>query len=173
LKIDFTETDLSTGGREIFRSLHTPAKRFLALQKLITPQEIDRLKVMQYTGFLKTLYWRIIRERVIAEQICCQYCGSKNQLNVHHLDYSQRGQEYRDLSCLILLCRDCHGTEHIIEKMIDKNKQATSKLLAALVQNCRAPDRPKAVLNKDYDPRVIMNLKEYGNIRGRNCGQIN
>jgi len=173
LRIDFTETDLSPGGREMFQSLHTPGKRFSALKKLITPQEVARLKVMQYEGFLKTLYWRIIREYVIAKYICCQYCKSKNQLNVHHLDYSLRGQEYRDLSCLILLCRDCHKTDHVIEKMVDDNKKATSKLLAGLVQNCRAPDRPKVVLNKNCDPRVIMNLKEYGDIRGRGYGQIN
>jgi len=172
LKIDFTETDLSPGGREIFKSLPTPAKRFIALKKIITPQEIARLAVMQYKGFLKTLYWRIIREYIIAEYKSCQYCGSKNQLNVHHLDYSQRGQEYKDLSCLILLCRACHETEHVIEKMADKNKQTASKLVAGLVQNCRAPDRPKTVINKDYDPRVIMNLKEYGDIRGRGCGCI-
>ena len=172
MRIDFTETDLSPGGREIFRSLPTPAKRFSALQKLITPQEIARLKTMQYKGFLKTLYWRIIREYVIAEYICCQYCKSKNRLNVHHLEYSQRGQEYRDLSCLILLCRDCHKTEHVIEKMTDDNKRAIQKLLAALVQQHRSPDRPKIVVNKDYDPRAIMNLKEYGDIRGRGCGSL-
>ena len=172
LRIDFTETDLSPGGREIFSSLHTPEKRFSVLQKLITPQETARLIAMQYTGFLKTLYWRIIREFIIAEYICCHYCGSKNQLNVHHLDYSQRGQEYKDMSCLILLCRDCHETGHVIEKMADDNKQAISKLLAALVQQHRAPDRPKAVLNKNYDPRAIMNLKEYGDIRGRGYGGL-
>ncbi len=172
MRIDFTETDLSPGGREMFRSLHTPIKRFSALQKLITSQEIARLKAIQYKGFLKTLYWRIIREYIIAEHTCCQYCGSKNQLNVHHLEYSQRGQEYRDLSCLVLLCRDCHKTGHVIEKIADDNKKAIAELLAALVQQHRAPDRSKIVQNKDYNPRVIMNLKEYGDIRGRGFGSL-
>lgn len=39
----------------------------------------------------------------------CKKCGSKNNLEVHHIDYNKRNN---DLKNLLLLCRKCHRKLH-------------------------------------------------------------
>lgn len=40
----------------------------------------------------------------------CEFCGSKNELDVHHIHYRSLGAEQP--TDLVVLCRDCHRGTH-------------------------------------------------------------
>lgn len=69
---------------------------------------------MPYRDFLKTGYWRQLRERVLSrDHRRCTSCGVGEPdavLNVHHKTYDRRG--YERLTDLITLCRYCHHAWH-------------------------------------------------------------
>lgn len=66
---------------------------------------------LAYTEYLNSTWWRYIRRGVIfRDRGRCRRCGSREQLDVHHLDYSRLGREKFD--DLITLCRACHQAEH-------------------------------------------------------------
>ena len=67
-----------------------------------------------YECYLRTAYWRTIRERVRRYYITCCSCGSEEDLEIHHKNgfaYSRCGQE-RIPQDLCLFCADCHDVFH-------------------------------------------------------------
>jgi len=74
---------------------------------------LDRLRDMDYATFLKTSYWRAIKEychkRAYSE---CEACGSKDNIEVHHMTYKHARRELFYLDDLIVLCRRCHAEAH-------------------------------------------------------------
>jgi len=92
---------------------NTPAQDLGILQQNMTEEISNELRIMEYKDFLNTHYWKIISRYVRYRQEKCQLCGSKNNLNVHHKDYKERGKEYLNWeSSLILLCKGCHAKFH-------------------------------------------------------------
>lgn len=79
---------------------------------------------MSYKDFLNTPYWDGVRNyKLKRANYCCELCGRKGILNVHHKTYANHGSEHiRSIanSDLIVLCKNCH------EKFHDKlgNKEA-------------------------------------------------
>lgn len=79
-----------------------------------TKQERTR----QYSEYLQSEYWKEARnKRLKIDGYRCQMCGSKDDLEVHHLSYhyvfkenglNDRGQSVIDTE-LVTLCHDCHG----------------------------------------------------------------
>ena len=77
-----------------------------------------RIKSMRYYDFLKTPFWDGVRSYKLKKaNYCCELCGEKGVLNVHHKTYENHGKEF-DMeiadSDLIVLCKNCH------EKLVDK-----------------------------------------------------
>lgn len=73
----------------------------------------DYAKKMGYQDFLRTPYWMEIAKRVKnARGARCQLCGAKDHLELHHSEYSIRGDELGNLDKLTVLCRDCHAKFH-------------------------------------------------------------
>lgn len=71
------------------------------------------LTSMPYPQFLTTKYWLLIRAaRIEYAAHCCERCGRKVSLQVHHLDYSIRGNEHKNMSRLLALCDACHKGMH-------------------------------------------------------------
>lgn len=66
-----------------------------------------------------TAEWRQLRERVIRCQDCCQNCGSKQELEVHHI-IPPRGNPmiFFNERNLLVLCHNCHSdiTRYEIKK---------------------------------------------------------
>lgn len=74
-------------------------------------KELQHLKQMPYSEYLKTDHWQEVRRKSIKRSgFKCQLCNEEGVLNVHHRTYENRGQEgYLDV---IVLCADCHGKFH-------------------------------------------------------------
>jgi 5-methylcytosine-specific restriction endonuclease McrA len=74
-------------------------------------EELARLKALPYADYLDSEHWKarsnLARERDGRQ---CRDCGSKQNLNVHHLTYDRLGEERLD--DLITLCRGCHLARH-------------------------------------------------------------
>lgn len=61
--------------------------------------------------YLLSTKWRIKRNAVFArDNNTCQSCGSTEQLECHHIDYTMLGNE--PLEHLITVCRQCHQAVH-------------------------------------------------------------
>ena len=61
--------------------------------------------------YLLSVRWKIKRNTVFTrDDNTCQSCGSTEQLECHHIDYSMLGDE--PLEHLITICRQCHQTVH-------------------------------------------------------------
>lgn len=72
---------------------------------------VERLRAMPYAAYLRTHHWQVIRRAALDHYgPCCLLCGETGQVDVHHRDYSRRGQER--LHDLTILCRSCHERYH-------------------------------------------------------------
>ena len=79
---------------------------------------IEDLKTMPYKEYLETDHWKKTRKRALHRaKYKCQLCGSKENLNVHHNTYENRGQEKDE--DLIVLCQECHAKFH--DKFIEED----------------------------------------------------
>ena len=71
------------------------------------------LQTMPYRSYLKTEYWKKVREAKFAQVgKKCQVCGCETGLEVHHRHYKFRGRELQHLGCLMVLCRKHHQLAH-------------------------------------------------------------
>jgi DNA-directed RNA polymerase subunit RPC12/RpoP len=65
----------------------------------------------QYQSYLNTDHWKEIRERILEQRgYECENCGSKDNLQVHHLTYANIWNEKDE--DLMLLCKHCHHEIH-------------------------------------------------------------
>ena len=87
-------------------------ERFAALESYVTPDIVDRLKRLPYEEFLRTSYWRTVFGYMKERDKVCQRCREKGELQVHHRHYDHRGEEFRHLEDLIVLCELCHLEKH-------------------------------------------------------------
>jgi hypothetical protein len=66
---------------------------------------------MNYQEYLQSEDWKITREAALKRaHYKCQLCASKQDLEVHHNNYSNLGNEKP--SDLVVLCDICHETYH-------------------------------------------------------------
>ena len=74
-------------------------------------------KEMEYKEYLNTPHWKFTRDCAIEYygDNCC-LCGSAAEINVHHRNYDNKGNE--KMQDLIVLCNDCHSKFHGIEKTL-------------------------------------------------------
>jgi hypothetical protein len=87
--------------------------------KHLYKNEIDdgTLKKMKYKEFLQTSYWFYISLYIKYDRkFHCEICKKETfNLNVHHVDYSIKGNEHLyvyDRTKLRCLCNKCHEKEH-------------------------------------------------------------
>lgn len=109
---------------EKINSIMEPPKyrsRYAPMQPYYNEVE-KRIKSMNYRDFLNTPFWDGVRNYKLKKaNYCCELCGEKGILNVHHKTYENHGKEF-DMeiadSDLIVLCKNCHEKFH--DKLDDK-----------------------------------------------------
>jgi 5-methylcytosine-specific restriction endonuclease McrA len=74
-----------------------------------------------YSEYMKSDRWRRVRERrIFKDRGMCFVCGSRHNLEVHHVSYRNLGRErMRDL---ITLCREHHRMFHKVQRLGKKIK---------------------------------------------------
>jgi len=95
---------------------------------------------MEYKEYLKTEHWKEVRKSKRIKKHHCAICGSKECLQVHHLNYDCLWKE--TTGDLRLLCDNCHKLVHTLEPII------------------RKPDRDSGLKYKD-----LSNQKKFQSIR--------
>lgn len=82
--------------------------------QVLSQEELDQiniLKTMPYQEYLQTEHWRNKRKSALKRaKYKCQLCNNKENLQVHHNTYENRGNEKDE--DLIVLCEDCHKKFH-------------------------------------------------------------
>lgn len=94
-----------------------PSEKFKIIKDWLCHCDRDKVKAyankMPYKDYLKTPFWDAIRTRKMIEAgYKCQLCGNNKNLNIHHRDYSIRGEEYNYMNDLVCLCGNCHSKFH-------------------------------------------------------------
>ena len=67
-----------------------------------------------YSDYLESDYWKDLRKKALARDGGrCSFCGSYNDLNVHHNSYREKWQGIEnELPLVMVLCKDCHSEFH-------------------------------------------------------------
>jgi hypothetical protein len=82
---------------------------------------------MEYKDYLKTDHWKEISSKK-KKNGKCGICGSKENLNVHHIKYTNKGESVlfnETHGVLRILCEDCHHMWHRIHgKLVYRVKHA-------------------------------------------------
>jgi 5-methylcytosine-specific restriction endonuclease McrA len=64
-----------------------------------------------YQEYLQSEMWQDKKNLILEiAEYKCQKCGSKKNLQVHHLNYDSVGNENQH--DVIVLCKNCHEKEH-------------------------------------------------------------
>ena len=73
-----------------------------------------------YKEFLNSTLWKEKRQWIIEQaKFKCERCGCFENLQVHHLNYINVGNEGKE--DVIVLCKDCHKKEH---EVIDEKRNS-------------------------------------------------
>ncbi len=92
-----------------------------------------RMKNMPYQDFLKTAYWKTIRDYVVHRHNGnCQSCLSSRAIDVHHRTYRNHGREHINLGDLMPVCRQCH---EILHERFDGNRDASLSRLESIFEH--------------------------------------
>jgi 5-methylcytosine-specific restriction endonuclease McrA len=85
----------------------------------IKEENLNKLKHIPYTEYLKTEHWKGVRKKALYKaHYKCEVCNSTEELNVHHKTYEHRGEEPPE--DLIVLCHHCHAKFH--DKLDENDK---------------------------------------------------
>jgi hypothetical protein len=91
-----------------------------------------------YKDYLKTYHWMTTKTRTYRKFKKCFFCGSRENLNIHHRRYvSKKGKNIlfkEQQGDLIVLCKNCHNIWHDI---VGKNvyKFRIYKLIQHFIRN--------------------------------------
>ena len=111
--IDFVEKFLSPDTMATAPLKREFIYRFIKYDEKLDVERISKtICMMPYPMFLKTPYWRAVRQHVINRDGCCVICGSTKSLHVHHLNYQHHGDEVHHLEDLVCVCNKCHKQIH-------------------------------------------------------------
>jgi 5-methylcytosine-specific restriction endonuclease McrA len=123
---------------------------------------MKRIKMTKekYVEYLKSPHWGELRKRYYASKLyktyyqgcnkfCCYSCHKSDiPLDLHHRTYKRLGNEH--LNDLVLLCRECHGNTHSLEKGLKTNVwSATKKYKKCIQKNSKK-------FNKNIDSRITI-----------------
>lgn len=94
-----------------------------------------------YKEYLETEEWKKTRgKRLAIDKYQCKFCGSKENLQVHHLSYNNIGNEDVEAD-LITLCKPCHESIH---QVISLHRELHKGFKEDYEKECRQAIQPIA-----------------------------
>lgn len=76
-------------------------------------ESIKVLRSLSYSGFLKSKYWQLVRQKVLKrDNHQCVICKNTKFLQIHHDTYKNHFKELHNLQDLLTLCSKCHKEHH-------------------------------------------------------------
>ena len=66
--------------------------------------------IVNYYDYIQSELWKNKSREFIRNAGCCKKCGSKDDLECHHLNYDCLGKETE--KDIIVLCKECHKFVH-------------------------------------------------------------
>lgn len=100
------------------------------VQSLLYTHQRGTMTRDEYRAYLKSPYWRAFaKERKEKRKYTCQRCGEKKkewELDCHHLTY-ERMPRKEWASDVLILCRECHITEHTGTTLMQRIDEETRK----------------------------------------------
>lgn len=74
------------------------------------------IRNLRYQDYLQTEYWQAVRELKLRNSSGrCEYCGSTENIRIHHESYTHKYCEYDHLDELSVVCDSCHKGVHGIQ----------------------------------------------------------
>ena len=69
---------------------------------------------IKYNNYLKSEWWKRLREGRLKRNNKCQVCGSSYFLQIHHYNYEYKyaGRGSKAMKHTKVLCRNCHKSFH-------------------------------------------------------------
>lgn len=106
--IALEKSAIKNGWKPKKKTKKIPTKRFVSVKQKVPP-----IKQMIYKLFLKSDYWKYVRDLILVrDNKTCIHCSNTNKLRVHHKTYDHHYKEHLHLDDLITLCHNCHKKEH-------------------------------------------------------------
>lgn len=97
--------------KKTIRIIEQEKKAKRAKKKKGRRDEIKRLAALPYEEYLQTGWWKRRRKKALRRaRFHCTRCEQTRELQVHHLSYARLGCEKDE--DLIVLCDECHQSEH-------------------------------------------------------------
>lgn len=91
---------------------------------------------MTYDEYLASPEWQEKRQaRLELDGFQCQFCGSENDLCVHHVTYDRLGNEDVNFD-LVTLCKDCHERLHQQKVASNDRKTKAYEKFANTLKDC-------------------------------------
>lgn len=103
-------------------------------EKVSEKREKEEVNAMTYEEQLRDPRWLKVREEVLKYDKECRYCGSKDNLQVHHIKYISGKMAWEHpLSLLVTLCRRCHEMQHRINLPRGSESQPVKSIRQVMV----------------------------------------
>lgn len=77
-------------------------------------RQLIKKQKKEYSRYIGSPKWTNIRNELSNEDTACEGCGSKSNLNLHHLTYKHLKNEVPEE--LMWLCDECHKAVHWYQK---------------------------------------------------------
>lgn len=109
---------------DLFEDVFEQGEALLNENKILSPKQ-------KYDNYINSEDWRRTRTKALEKHgQKCKICGSIHNLDVHHLNYDNLGDEKKNnYNDLCVLCRSCHSKLH---DFIDKNENMLINLRNSL-----------------------------------------
>lgn len=73
-------------------------------------RHLKKAGYQSYTEYLQSAEWKAVRKKVLTEKgSTCSFCGTLQNIQIHHLQYSKKGFIKQATNNLIPICDRCHG----------------------------------------------------------------
>lgn len=77
-----------------------------------------------YTQYIESDHWNTLKQKFEGLQTKCQFCGTTEDLDIHHRYYGRLWNE--NLQDLVRLCRQHHFAVHYLYKYMKANNENVS-----------------------------------------------